>query len=127
MSNFIFTKEQLEWIEALESGEYKQCREALWDSINKGFCCLGLACKLNGVAVDSDDFVSGCYDQTLNATLETKDVMNKLHLRNEDGESERSDQMSLVALNDLEDKTFSEIAAILRESPEAYFSQGAES
>ena len=127
MSNFIFTKEQLEWIEALESGEYKQCREALWDSINKGFCCLGLACKLNGVAVDSYDFVSERYDQTLGATLETRDVMNKLHLRNEDGESERSDQMSLVALNDLEDKTFSEIAAILRESSEQYFSQGAES
>jgi len=35
--------------------------------------------------------------------------------------------MSLVALNDLEDKTFSEIAAILRESTEAYFSEGAES
>ena len=127
MSNFIFTKEQLEWIEALESGEYKQCRGALWDSINKGFCCLGLACKLNGVAVDSYDFVSECYDQTLYATLETRDVMNKLHLRNEDGESERSDQISLVVLNDLEDKTFSEIAAILRESPEQYFSQGAES
>ena len=32
------------WIEALESGEYKQTTGALQN--NKGFCCLGVLCDL---------------------------------------------------------------------------------
>lgn len=32
------------WVEALRSGEYEQCYDALSDG--KGFCCLGVLCEL---------------------------------------------------------------------------------
>lgn len=37
-------KNVLKWIKALESGEYRQCRDRLTDG--KGFCCLGVATDL---------------------------------------------------------------------------------
>ena len=126
MSNFIFTKEQLEWIEALESGEYKQCRSVLYDPKTDGFCCLGLACKLNGVLLEDDRYRDGCVNQNLSASLETTDVMNRLHLRDANG-CGGPDQDSLTSLNDYDGVSFPSIAARLRAHPEAYFSQGAES
>ena len=126
MSNFIFTKEQLEWIEALESGKYKQCRHVLYDPKTDGFCCLGVACKLNGVALEDDRYRSGFADQNLSAFPETEDVMNKLHLRDANGRG-GLDQDSLTSLNDYDGVSFPSIAARLRAHPEAYFSQGAES
>lgn len=33
------------WLEALRSGEYKQCREKLRDNQDK-FCCLGVFCDI---------------------------------------------------------------------------------
>jgi len=125
MSNFIFTKEQLEWIEALESGEYKQCRSALYDPKTDGFCCLGLACKLNGVALEDVRYRDAFVDQNLDASIETRGVRNKLHLRDVDGSGIGQD--SLTSLNDYDGASFPTIAARLRAHPEAYFSQGAES
>lgn len=43
-----FTPEQTRWLEALESGEYKQTFEVLRDKT--GFCCLGVATHL----IDAD-------------------------------------------------------------------------
>ena len=126
MSNFIFTKEQLEWIEALESGEYKQCRHVLYDPKTDGFCCLGLACKLNGVLLEDDRYRDGRVNQNLSASLETKGVMKELHLRDANGTG-GPDQDSLTSLNDYEGVSFVFIASRLREAPEAYFSEGAES
>ena len=126
MSNFIFTKEQLEWIEALESGEYKQCKSLLYDPETDGFCCLGVACKLNGVALEDARYRDGCVDQNLSASLETKGVMKELHLRDANGAG-GPDQDSLTSLNDYEGMSFALIASRLREAPEAYFSEGAES
>lgn len=34
------------WPEALESGEFKQAKGQLYDPVAKGYCCLGIACKL---------------------------------------------------------------------------------
>ena len=126
MSNFIFTKEQLEWIEALESGEYKQCRHVLYDPKTDGFCCLGLVCKLNGVPIEGARYRGGRVNQNLNAFPETKDVMKRLHLRDANGRG-GLDQDSLTTLNDYDRASFPSIAARLRAHPEAYFSQGAES
>ena len=126
MSNFIFTKEQLEWIEALESGKYKQSRHVLYDPKTDGFCCLGLVCKLNGVPIEGARYRGGRVNQNLNAFPETKDVMKRLHLRDANGRG-GLDQDSLTSLNDYDRASFPTIAARLRAHPEAYFSQGAES
>ena len=49
-SEFPFTPEQLRWIEALESGDYVQCKETLakYNLENKriAHCCLGVAVEL---------------------------------------------------------------------------------
>lgn len=37
-----------EWLKALRSGKYKQTTGELFDG--KGFCCLGLLCKVNGIS-----------------------------------------------------------------------------
>ena len=126
MTNFIFTEGQTELIEALESGRYKQCKGQLYSPRNGGFCCLGVACVINGVPITSsyyrrDGFTSG----TLSASSKTIAVMDKLHLRNHLGRGFK-DRDSLAVLND-EGKSFKDIAQILRKEPEQYFSQGAES
>jgi hypothetical protein len=42
----MMTKQQgVEWIEALESGEYDQARHSLYE-VGVGYCCLGVACKV---------------------------------------------------------------------------------
>jgi hypothetical protein len=38
------------WLEALRSGEYKQTRETLHNPESGGFCCLGVAAKVWGIA-----------------------------------------------------------------------------
>jgi len=42
-----------EWIEALRSGDYKQCRHALRNRDNH-YCCLGVLCELQGVEWQSN-------------------------------------------------------------------------
>lgn len=37
------------WVDALRSGDYKQCKEQLRDENNK-FCCLGVLCNLHAIA-----------------------------------------------------------------------------
>lgn len=34
------------WVEALRSGEYKQCKGTLFDGV--AYCCLGVLCKVAG-------------------------------------------------------------------------------
>ena len=44
-----FTKTQLKWLEALESGEYKRCKHILCEELQNGdcrYCCLGVASEL---------------------------------------------------------------------------------
>jgi len=125
MSNFIFTKEQLEWIEALESGEYKQCRRKLYDPKTKGFCCLGVACVINGVPITSRYYQRNGGANSLLSTAKTEAVMRKLHLRTSLGRA-ITDGSTLSALND-RGESFEFIAEVLRKIPEQYFSQGAES
>ena len=37
------------WLIALRSGEYEQCKGALYD--NGKFCCIGVECHLHGVSI----------------------------------------------------------------------------
>lgn len=52
------------WCEALESGEYKQCKNKL--NIEDSYCCLGVACELYykqiGELTIKTDGVSKTYD-----------------------------------------------------------------
>ena len=123
MSNFIFTKEQLEWIEALESGKYKQCTQKLYDPETGGFCCLGVACVINGVPIASGYYRRSRTSQNLGASSKTRAVRDKLKLKSNMGGTFTS-ATSLAGLND-SGRSFKFIAERLRESPEQYFSEGA--
>lgn len=49
--SYEFNEFQLEWLEALDSGGYKQHLAELYDQESKGFCCLGIACMLHSSVV----------------------------------------------------------------------------
>lgn len=111
------------WVEALESGEYKQGRGALLKGYE--FCCLGVACDVaikNGVALKVDrrgrwTVFDGCHLALPPA------VQDWLGLRTEDGEAK--DGTCLTSLNDWEDLSFSEIAAVIRSEPPGLFREDA--
>ena len=125
MSNFIFTKDQLELIEALESGKYKQCTNKLYDPETGGFCCLGVACVINGVPITNGYYRRSRIPQNLGASSKTRAVRDKLKLKSNMGATFNF-STSLAGLND-SDYSFKFIAKRLRESPEEFFTNGAES
>ena len=59
------------WVEALRSGEYRQCREQLHGFENQ-YCCLGVLCKVVNHSTDPDrayrwlDIVTGGYGPFVN-------------------------------------------------------------
>lgn len=117
---------QTRWVEALESGRYKQYT---YGRLRKGdkFCCLGVACDLydptNWAQVEPFHPGENCdlyrYDsESMELPLR---IVEWLELNGSQGEpvgSSRED--SLVNLND-SDVSFREIAKTLRERPERYF------
>jgi hypothetical protein len=50
-----------QWAQALESGEYKQTKNELWnhDQEHPKYCCLGVVCVLNKVNIEEDTDGSG--------------------------------------------------------------------
>jgi len=114
---------QEKWLQALESGEYKQCRMELHDD-NGGHCCLGVASLVLG------------NEERVGSTL-NDDEVKELGLRSDCGAiSEGSWQVtddgieekgggfqSLTGLND-SGATFEQIAAFIREDPSRVFEMG---
>lgn len=97
---------QIAWIEALESGKYKQG---------------------NGQLRSRDQFYGQCdssgdwtYDGELGIAPRT--LIKHLGLRDENGSSTKFTGSWLTELND-EGKTFLEIAAIIRADPSIYFKE----
>ncbi|MHA2366828.1 MAG: hypothetical protein ACXAC7_22950 [Candidatus Hodarchaeales archaeon] len=76
----------LKWIKALESGEYNQGTEMLYNGDGK-YCCLGVACHL--LEINEDDMVSKGMPEDV---LEEDSIVNpifdlKLSKLNDDGYS----------------------------------------
>ncbi len=113
----MLTAEQTQWLEALESGVYKQGRSNL--NYDDKYCCLGVGCEIFGI--DKVRLTSGtCLydDQGLRAP---KSLVEKLSLYGDIGDpSDGDNEHSLAVLNDT-GKTFKQIAATIRENPERYF------
>ena len=106
------------WVEALRSGKYEQDKEALQG--RKGFCCLGVLCKVaedNGIDVlmDSDGRLDGSH------LGKQKKVWRWSELANQEGAFKRiGEDEWLTQLNDA-GKSFSEIADIIESEPEGLF------
>ena len=52
------------WIEALRSGEYMQAFGSLHPKNNKGYCCLGVLCKVTGTRFNrTTDFIGNPFGE----------------------------------------------------------------
>lgn len=132
------TDNQEKWLKALESGEYKQCRDQLraeeldGDLVPRGYsyCCLGVA-----IAVLREDLVPHLGRQEhscLSGAFSPVREMLGLHtgdgsihgdcwvVDGEDGEPSRNAEC-LIEANDGAELTFAEIAARIRAAPHKVF------
>jgi hypothetical protein len=94
------------WIEALDSGEYKQTRGIL-QNVN-GYCCLGVACRVlipeNNLRKNGDMLYGVIPDYQPSSPDWLMDI---------NADFERKTLKDLTALNDHYGFTFSEIATCL--------------
>ncbi len=109
-----------QWVDALRSGEYKQTKGTLHNLDDGGFCCIGVACVVWGIATpeqmgvrqgDTDGdgyYLSGgpqcCYEDWQNVLMQTCtwDFVSPT-------------QTNLTKMNDSGNYTFNEIADWIEE------------
>jgi hypothetical protein len=91
------TKYKTPWLVALRSGEYKQTRKFLKNSV--GFCCLGALCDVAGATWDKS---SASVDGVRSSGLLSAPTLDKFGLTGDE-------QHELAHMND-DGKTFAEIA-----------------
>lgn len=119
-----FNSDQLAWLDALESGNYQQCKRRLHDGV--GYCCLGVACSL---LLGKPNNQHGLYTWGRHYTYAHPDVVKRLRLVDGKGSikgregkiSGRSCFISLADANDINGLSFSEIASFIRANPEKVF------
>lgn len=122
----------MNWINALRSGKYKQCRERLRHKDEYGelsYCCLGVLCELYpekklSIELNEEDIEENSvvgHDRMFNADLDQQlnNNYSKIGLSGEDGylyseyDGIVTKRISLASLND-EGYTFDEIADIIQ-------------
>lgn len=128
-----FTPEQREWLDALKSGKYEQCK-GLLHKAGDGYCCLGVAMDLAGLANDEEDQedengVSYFDEEGGDSNVELlPSVTRKLQLNEHSGKikdeydftQEGLPNNTLAELNDL-GWTFTQIANLLETQPWLFF------
>jgi hypothetical protein len=115
-----FTKEQEEWLAALESGEWAQGKRDLWSIVEgrKCYCCLGVATEMfdpsyRGLKPGQE----GLHSANAFASETVRDL---LELYDNGGRALCDNERALTILNDI-GVSFQGIAAIIREKPWVYF------
>ncbi len=101
------------WVEALRSGKYEQCNEAL--RIGTAFCCLGVLADIAGCEWE-DELADG---EMANAPARAMDFVG---LRCSGGQfvDDTGDMTALWSLND-EGQTFKKIADVIESEPSNLF------
>ena len=114
---------QKSWVAALRSGKYEQGR--LYLNLGGKFCCLGVACDISRDVLKLDvgvrklrsgkevTWYNGAYDNL------SSEVTEHFMFRSMHGGIRK-----LITLNDSKGKTFDDIADIVEENPEHYFTEG---
>lgn len=92
MSEFKFTEDQLKWIEALESDQYKQTRNKIAERVDNEihFCCLGVANELFVPEQRDEDETCVFYweeNDHKNKILTVENVTEQLNLIKKSGQS----------------------------------------
>jgi hypothetical protein len=133
-SEYKFTPMQLKWLEALESGEYKQGIGHLHQEGK--YCCLGVGASVCGVP-DEAMGKKGELDGDLAEVVEMLGLRgpcgnfdDPYKLKSGEVDEELEDALefiySLVDPNDELDWDFKQIAQFIRENPELVFVDAAE-
>lgn len=91
------------WIEALRSGEYKQCRGKLHKEL-VGYCCLGVLCDIDSQVTENMQHGIGIFqfEGRFESSYLPTGYRSKIGL-------DSQDEANLVHMNDT-NKSFSEIA-----------------
>jgi len=101
------------WVKALRSGEYKQSREVLYNSLEKGYCCLGVAgvvCGLSNYSIGGDKGQFNTFSFTDNTLKKYKNQgLPSLLI-------DTRVTTKLIELNDEEEYTFDEIADFIEKN-----------
>lgn len=120
-----FTPEQLQWLDALESGKYQQGFFNL--NYDGKFSCLGVACDVfkDQLTVQVAGNITSY--NGLGFVMPYK-IINLLKLNGYTGlinstRDELIPESSLVKMNDFERRSFKEIAKYIRENPEKVFKE----
>ena len=115
------------WIAALESDEYTQGTQYLRSKYNK-FCCLGVLCDLavkDGLleepTLNLDRYIYGS-DAAYNMVPESLAKELNMSVSGYYGDNYHTDNMCLWRDNDLNHKSFKEIAQIIRYNSDKLFS-----
>ncbi len=116
----------LKWIEALESGNFKQGQYRLVSTEDE-YCCLGVACEVLGAERKGGGYVDG------NSPCRTgglpQQVLRELGMKSDMGSTiERFtindvEVSGLVSANDAAGASLKQIAEILRNKPEIFFKE----
>ena len=89
-----------EWVKALRSGEWKQCRHYMYNTRDNSFCCLGVACRL------------------IKPMEDYKEQESAFRVMREHYGIGRYTAFKLADMNDSQRKTFTEIADYIETLPE---------
>lgn len=95
------------WLAALRSGKYKQTTSTLFE--NGAYCCLGVLCSVEGI---SDEKMRGHnYPRFVHCDLFTERQWQVPY---------KDELVSLVDLNDIECKSFKQIANIIERTVDTH-------
>lgn len=130
MTGFVLGPNQTKWIEALESGNYKQGKSVLHQE-NGAMCCLGVAAHIFAEENRPEKIVprlvegeaKGCYYYQGEATEAPMYVMETIALMDPIANSSNRLLPPLVVLNDDKDWSFAQIAQHLRKNAQFYFKE----
>lgn len=101
------------WVNALRSGDFKQCCGVLCCTYSQSYCCLGVAAELFDLKTDD------------NQTLDGSEYENVLGLNGPCGEIDSNDDSvaeNLASMND-DGKTFVEIADFIEANSSLVFTK----
>lgn len=106
------------WVAALRSGEYVQGKDHL--SINDAYCCLGVLCELaikDGIRINKE-MLNGVmsYNNFVNVPPYQVREWAEINYINNSSFPESFDR--LTTMNDVENKTFAEIADYIEQNYE---------
>lgn len=128
MSNLTPKEVRKLWVEALESGKYKQGKMRLkrTDAGEDRYCCLGVLCDLaakHGICDESREDYAGNWVFDYKTYTPPTSVLNWIGLASDSGVFRTDDDVRPRSLTSTNDKSsdFSKVIEIIKSEPEGLF------